>query len=506
MVARPLSIALAALGLASARAGENPYFTVDDILVGASLDNPRDADWRPDAGTLPLEVTALAPLDGDRLAVAIRKGEVWVLGGVSGPPGEVTFKRFASGLDEPLGLLRRGDALLLTQRSEVTSLRDTDGDGTADEYLSLGRGWNVSGAYHGYAYGPAEDREGALWATLNLDMGPGSRNDLPWRGWAVRLRPDGGVEPMAAGMRSPCGLGRGPGGDLFFTDQQGNWIPTNNLHHLRPGAYYGNPEGLSPASLDGSPLRPLAAEVDGLPYPEALAKLPQLVPPAVWFPYGKIGRSRTGFAMAPAGGGFAPYAGQLFVGEFTEAAVDRVFLEKVGGEYQGACFPFLDGFPSAVMAVAFAGGGGAGTPASMFAGMTNRGWSSLGRASYGLCRVRATGLVPFELLEMRARPDGFELIFTRPVDRTSAADPASYRMQSYTYPLHSRYGGAELDTRPVEVTAAEPSEDGRKVRLRCRDLRAGYVHELGYPGVEDRSGAPPWHQTAYYTLNKIPAQ
>jgi glucose/arabinose dehydrogenase len=422
---------------------------------------------------------------------------VWVLDGVSGEASKIQYTQFASGLDEPLGLMRRGDALLVTQRSEVTELRDTNGNGLADSYLTLGKGWNVSGAYHGYAYGPAADRDGRLWATLNLDMGEKTDNAKPWRGWGVRLRGDGTVEPMCAGMRSPCGLGANLEGDLFFTDQQGNWIPTNNLHHLRPGAYYGNPDGLSPESLAGSPLKPLAAKVDGLPYPDAMAKLPQLVPPAVWFPYGKIGRSRTGFAADATGGKFGPYAGQLFVGEFTESAVDRVFLEKVGGEYQGACFPFLSGFPSAVMTTAF------GDDGSMFVGMSNRGWSSLGHAAYGLCRVRPTGKVPFELLEMCARPDGFELVFTAPFDPATATDPASYRMESYTYPLHERYGGDEIDRAAVAVSRVEAIDD-RRVRLVCDGLRELFVHELHYAGVRSAGGREAWHDRAYYTLNRLP--
>jgi len=71
-------------------------------------------------------------------------------------PDKLEYKLFASGLHEPLGLLRDGKSLLTTQRTEVTRLSDLDADGVADEYLSAGRGWNVSGSYHGYAYGPKE--------------------------------------------------------------------------------------------------------------------------------------------------------------------------------------------------------------------------------------------------------------------------------------------------------------------------------------------------------------
>lgn len=475
----------------------NPYYAIEDILLGTTMHNPRDADWQPGDGIV-LEVTGLAALADDRLAVAIRKGEVWILDGIEDAPDEITYTRFASGLDEPLGLLRRGNRLLLSQRSEVTELADTGGDGQADQYLTAGKGWHVSGNYHGYAYGPVEDGDGRLWVTLNLDMGAKANNAMPWRGWGVCLNADGTVEPMCAGMRSPCGLGRNSAGDVFFTDQQGQWIPTNSLHQLRKGAFYGNPEGMGPASLPGSPVQPLAARVDGEPYPEALKQLPQLVPPAVWFPYNKMGRSRTGITLDDTGGKFGPYHNQLFIGEFTMSRIGRVFLEKVNGEYQGACFPFLEGFPSAVMQTALTPRG------SLFVGMSNRGWSSLGSASYGLQRIRWTGEIPFEVKEMRAEPDGFTLVFTRPIDRRSAGDVESYQMSSYTYPLHSQYGGEEILTKPVVLTRAVVSADGRRVRLTCEGLRPYFVHELDYAGVRSRGGEEPWHDRAYYTLNQMP--
>ncbi|MCB1098973.1 MAG: hypothetical protein KDN22_25600 [Verrucomicrobiae bacterium] len=498
MMIRPLCLYLlfiVSIGVACGQ--DDRFYTVDDILLGSTTDNSRAADWKPGDG-LVLEATGLAMMDGNRLAVAIRKGEVWFLDGVSGDPEKITYTQFATGLDEPLGLLRRDGALLLTQRSEVTELRDTDGDDIADSYLTLAKGWNVSGNYHGYAYGPALDKNGDLWVTLNLDIGEGANNSAPWRGWGMRLKADGTVEPMCAGMRSPCGLGSNAAGDLFFTDQQGNWIPTNTLHHLRKGVFYGNPEGMAPAAAPDSPVKPLVAKIVDEPYPEALTKLPQLVPPAVWFPYGTMGRSRTGIKLDTTQGKFGPYSGQLFIGEFTTSKVGRVFLEKIDGEYQGACFPFLNGFPCAVMQMEF------GADGSMFVGMSNRGWSSLGSAAYGLQRLRWTGEIPFEVKEMRARADGFELTFTRPVAPDTATNPTSYEMTSFTYPLHSAYGGDEILRQNVPVTAASVSDDRLRVTLTCGGLRPFFVHALRYKGVRSSNGALPWHDRAYYTLNRIP--
>ena len=140
----------------------------------------------------------------------------------------------------------------------------------------------------------------------------------------------------------------------------------------------------------------------------------------------------------------------------------------------------------------------------MLVGLSNRGWSSLGPASYGLQRLVWTGKMPFEIKEMRARHDGFELTFTKPVDAPAAIDPASYSIGSHTYTYHATYGSDEIDQRDLTVQQASLSDDGLTVRLVVDGLREYYVHELRADGIRSRSGEPLLHPDAYYTLNRIP--
>jgi len=299
-------------------------------------------------------------------------------------------------------------------------------------------------------------------------------------------------------MRSPSGLGANRAGDMFYTDQQGNWVATNTLHHMREGAFFHHVEALASMNLEGSPIQGIKSIPNGLPFPEAIKRMPQLKPPAVWFPYKKAGQSATDIMLDNSGGKFGPFDGQFFVGEFTQASMQRVFLEKIDGQYQGACFPFREGFASAVLRM------DQGTDGSVFVGLTNRGWSSLGTASYGLQRLVWTQKMPFEIKEMRARPDGFELVFTKPVDPQTAADPNSYKMKSYTYMYHSSYGSDEILSKGLTFENISVSEDGLKVRLKINGLRELYVHELQAEGVRSRTGQALLHPQAYYTLNRIP--
>lgn len=496
-----LAAALAILALPTTVPASEPGYDVLDFLTAATPSDSRDKQWKP-GGDLVLEISGMEWIGPDRLGVTLRKGDVYFIDGVLGPNAKAArFHRFASGLHEPLGLLKDGDSFLVTQRTEVTRLRDNDHDGIADEFLTAARGWNVSGNYHGYAYGPKRDKQGNLWITTNLDMGDRAANDAAWRGWALTMRQDGSLQPMAAGLRSPCGFGTNADGEMFVTDQQGTWVPATPIHHLRKGAFFTNPEGIASQNLPDSPIKIPAKIADGVPYPEAVHLNPTMQPAAVWLPYNKMGRSGTDIVMIPEDGSFGPFQGQLLVGEFTNSAINRVFLEKVDGQYQGACFPFLDGFPAAVVRLAFAPDG------SLFVGMTNRGWSSLGARSYGLQRVRksSSAPTPFAVRAMRVTAKGFELEFTRPVDPATVRDPAALVMSRYTY-LHSHaYGSDEIDTTPVPIEHIELSPDATKLRLTTSNRKPLYVHELHFSKVRAQTGEKPVYPVAYYTLNRLPS-
>jgi hypothetical protein len=483
--------------LTAGATGAEPY-VITDILTANTLANSRSADWKPGQG-ITLEVSGMDWLADGRLTVVLRKGEVWLLGNVHAEKAtEVTYKLFASGLHEPLGLRVDGRDLLITQRAELTRLRDVDGDDRADEYLTEAAGWSVSGAYHGYAYGPKRDGKGQDWMTLNIDMGDNTDNSQGWRGWAVVKGPDGNVVPMAAGLRSPCGLGANREGDMFCVDQQGTWVPATPVFHLRKGIFMLNPEGLPSQKLPGSPLAMSEKLPNQVPYPEALKQVPQMVPPAVWLPYNKVGRSGTDILLCDAGGKFGPYDGQLFVAEFTDAKISRVSLEKVDGEYQGAAYPFIGGLASGVVRLTMSAEG------QLFVGMSSRGWSSLGTRAYGLQRVKWTGQTAFGIQEMKALPDGFEIVFTAPVDAKTAADVNSYALSSYTYLYSSAYGSEEIDPATLRIIEAKLSDDARSVRLKVDGLRAHYVHELHAEGIKSTTGAKAEPSRAYYTLNRIP--
>jgi len=105
---------------------------------------------------------------------------------------------------------------------------------------------------------------------------------------------------------------------------------------------------------------------------------------------------------------------------------------------------------------------------------------------------------------MRALPEGFDLIFTEPVDPVSAGSLESCTMKSYTYLYSSAYGSDEIDNQSLNITSAKVSADRLSVRLKVEGLRELYVHELHADGIRSARGTKLEHADAYYTLNRIP--
>ena len=473
-----ISVFSVSLGF-NANAAEKDYYKLGTVPL------PKD---------LKLEVSGMAALPGDRMAIAIRKGEVWIAEKLS--TDQPVYKRFASGLHEPLGLALQNGDLYTVQRSELTRLRDMDSDGRADEYLTHAKGWGVTGNYHEYAYGPAVDGVGNLWVALNCSIGTGPNPNNQWRGWSLRVKPDGSWAPISGGFRSPSGIGTNLAGDVFATDQQGNWFPTCPLVHVKRGAFHGHADSLQFTSRPEATFKVNQPLPKNLTVAEAAKRIPVYQLPAVWFPYRKMGMSTTDILADSTMGKFGPFAGQLFCGEFTMSFVSRVFLEKVDGEYQGACFRFRDGLDCAALRLQW------GADGSMYIGQSNRGWNSLGTKSYGLQRLQWTGKVPFEMKSMSVTRNGFRLSFTQMLDVGTAITPKSYTLKSYTYPYHSRYGGEPVDVKTHEVKFAGLDVLGLFIDLAVDEMREGYVYELLARGVRDHTGRPLLHPEAYYTLNR----
>lgn len=452
-----------------------------------------------------LEVGGLALLPNGKLVAATRRGETWVIGNPEMTNGRApTYTKFAEGMYENLGLEYKDGSLYTAQRGELTKLTDTNGDNIADLYERV-YAWPISGHYHEYSYGPTFLPNGNMVITGNVAFGSRkwweAQSHAPWRGWMMIITPDGEMRPFATGMRSPSGVMVNKEGDIFYTENQGDWIGSGFITHVEEGDFTGNPAGLKWADRPESPVKVDSSEIVDSEQPmyETAKRVPAMKLPAVWIPHTLMGTSTTGMIQDTAGV-IAPFKDHYYVADQGHARVNRATMEKVNGEYQGAIFPFIEGLDSGALRMVLDQSRGQ----TMYVGLTDRGWSSTGEKNYGLQRVDWTGSIPFEMKTITATPDGFNIEFTHPVDKEIASDPSHYNVTSFTYMYRYEYGSPIINQESAPVEGIKISGDGRTVRLVVDNLRRYYIHELKLGELKSESGTPLLHDLGYYTLNNIP--
>lgn len=446
-----------------------------------------------------LEIGGMAVLKNGNLAVCTRRGEVWNIANAYMYNGtRPEYSLYAEGLHEPLGMEVIQDTYWVTQRGEVSLLKDNNLDGKADSFETLYR-WPLSGNYHQYSYGPILLPNGEKIFTLNLDWIGKGASQSKWRGWMFKLSEAGEIEPWAAGLRSPAGFGVNEEGDIFYAENQGDWVGSGRVTHLAKGDFAGNPASLLWSSQPESPisLKPEDIPDTGEPLYDVAQRVPGIKPPAVWFPHSLMGISTSDIVQDQSNGEFGPFSGQFFVGDQGHSKIMRMQLEKVDGVYQGACFPFREGFQSGVLRMKW------GLDNSMFVGQTSRGWASTGKDKFGLQRMVWTGQVPFEIKEIHSASDGFVLNFTQPIPSEKAKQIENILLKSFNYKYHHFYGSPVINEMEHVVEGVFLTEDGLSMHLAIDSLRLGYIYSFNLSGIENIEGEPLLHDQAFFTLNKV---
>lgn len=435
--------------------------------------------------------------DKKQLAIATRRGDIFLVDGIFQKHPEPVFKKYASGLDEIFGMAYRNDAFHITQQTEVTRITDTNNDGRADQFDTLSDRWGFR-HYHEFSFGSKPDPEGNIWVALCLSESYHSK--APFRGWCLKITPDGRSIPVCSGIRSPCGIGPNEHGVMFYAESQGPWNGSCSLKVLEPGGFMGHP-----VSFNSYELAPEMGQPPTVPNtPSRLEverkRVKELVPYAVVFPYKRMGRSISGFMVDRTGGKFGPFENQIFIGDFSLGVVMRATTEKVNGVWQGACYPFREGFDTGLLAVQFTPNG------NLIAGGTNRGWPVRGPKAFAIQRLDWTGVTPFEIKTISATVDGFKITFTKPVDPKIASLATNYQLATFTHIYRQGYGSPEVDQTTPVATQAVVSEDRMTVDLKVDNRVQGHVHDFRLPRIRSNEGESLVHADAYYTLNEIPRE
>ncbi|WP_443677203.1 family 16 glycoside hydrolase [Micromonospora phytophila] len=454
--------------------GVHPSYTLTNLRPSGFQPKVTGMDWLADGRLV------ISTWGGSDQSGSSQDGEVHILANTAGAtgPGSVTTKKIADGLKEPMGLKVVDGVVYVSEKQRLARLVDTNSDEVADQLQTVAT-WPYGGNFHEFAFGLLYD-SGYFYVNLSVSINYGGNTTdpqpAPNRGTTIKVNKDtGAVSYVAGGLRTPHGIGWGPEKGIFVTDNQGGWLPASKLLHIKQDRFfnhYMNPAG----PFDGKPV----------------------TPPVLWMPQNEIANSPSAPVLVPSG----TYAGQLLIGDVTYGGIQRAFLEKVNGEYQGALFRLTQGLEAGISEVHL------GPDGAIYVGGLGAGgnWGQSGKLSYGLQKLTPNSTSTFDIKAMRATAAGFELEYTQPLSADTAADLAArYKVKQWRYQPTSGYGGPKLDEETLSVSSATVSADKKTVTMAIPGRKAGHVVHVRSPRpFSSESGQSLWSTEAWYTLNAIP--
>jgi type 1 glutamine amidotransferase len=474
---------------------------------GLEIMTIRPEEFKPKSGGvafLPngkMLVSTFDPNQGGQFIPTLHDGALWLLDGVTGDDrSKITVKKVAENLQEPLGIAVIGNDVYLSTRQQIVKMVDADGDGFYEGRQVVGSGWTADN-YHHFTFGLVE-KDGWLYGSLSTSITGGAPGingpNPPFRGSVFRVDPKSydpklplaNIEFLTSGHRTPNGLVVGPGGDIFVAENQGAWQPSNKLNQVVPGNFYGH--------LNNTTFKTKEHPNGGVP---GLFDDRPLAPPAVYIPQNEGGNSPSQAVMIPPG---KPFAGQMLMADVKYGGLHRIYMEKVGGQWQGGFVHWTQGFESGINRLTWGPDGGlylAGIGASETWGWTDP--VTRKETTFGLQRLKFNGKSAFEIESVSATPDGFNVRFTEPVQ--NLGDAKKWIVKQWNYQPTPEYGGDKYNRETLAVRRAVPAGDGKSVRLTVNGLKADRVVYLS-ADLKSKAGASLWSAETWYTMNQIPGK
>jgi hypothetical protein len=390
--------------------------------------------------------------DNKSAALSTWNGDVWIVKGIDEKLGTLTWKRFATGLHEPLGLKIVDGTIYLTCRNQLTRLHDLNNDGEADYYENFNSDMHLTRHFHEFALDLKTDAAGNFYFAKGATPGRGGPNfDL----WSIhnscffRVSKDGSkLDVVARGLRAPNGIGVGPNGELTSGDNEGSWVPACPINRIREGGFVGIPDGVpgevKPTKRDN---------------------------PILWIPH-KYDNSGGDQSWVP-DERWGPFKGHMLHLSYGRLSLFHVMTQQVGDELQGAIARFPVNFLSGTMRSRFNAADGQ----LYICGL--KGWQTAATRDGAFQRVRYTGKPVHMPYAFNVTKQGLEITFTNTLDKAAAEDLQNYSVEQFNLIWSKKYGSPEMSVAnpdrtghdPVEVKSIKLKEDGKTVVLEIPGIK-----------------------------------
>jgi hypothetical protein len=425
------------------RAKDDAAYVTDTIPVPE--ENPYNS-W--------MRIGGLDFFSDGRAAVSTWSGDVWIVSGIDDTLEKVTWKRFATGLFQPLGLKIVGDKVHILGREGIVKLHDLNGDGEADYYEAFNNDVATTPGFHEFAFDLHTDAEGNFYYAKGGPVrggGRGFETIARHSGCILKVSPDGSKhEVFATGFRAPNGIGVGPKGQVTSGDNEGTWMPQCRLSLVAPGSFNG--------CVDLAHRKETPTWYD---------------PPICWMP--KNIDNSSGGQVWVTSDKWGPLQGALLHMSYGQSSLYHVLYEggTDGKTVQGGLVKMPLRLMTGVCRARFH------TDGQLYiTGL--RGWQTNAARDTAFQRVRYTGKPYESVVGLKVIKDGLQLTFSTPLDKKSV-DAENFAAQQWNYLWCSEYGSADykiaddFDQRVKEYNRlrAEKKRDGEAIQKLFKSFERG---------------------------------
>jgi cytochrome c5 len=426
--------------------------------------------------------------DGQRAALSTWDGDVWIVSGIDKDLKTLSWKRYATGLHEPLGLKIVDDVIYAVGDDQITRFHDLNNDGEADFYENFNNDWELTEAFHAFCFdlhtGPTGDFFFSFGSPVRAG-GHGFARIGRHHGSIIRVSADGQkMSVYASGFRAANGLGISPDGQVTCGDNEGSFVPASPIHWVEPGNFHGvvdtyrGPRKLKtePIARYFIPMRPkrwsekikaeggnVAEMVDHSEMPKPLAWLSKRR---------KVDNSGAGQVWA--GKNWGPLSGEMLHLSYGQSSVSLVLKEKKNGVMQGGVVKLPFKLTSSAMRARVNPKDG-----QVYLSGLN-GWQSNADREGGFDRIRYTGKKLYMPLNLKSKEGALELRFSQTLKKSFAEDKANYGIKAWKIKWSQDYGSQERPQKGFKIKKAELLDDGKTVRLSIPDLRPVHMMEIQY--------------------------
>jgi len=388
----------------------------ETLKVPGTQGNPRaDTAYVVDTLNVPYDnpyhtVMQISGIDflpnGDALVCTL-PGDIWLVSGITEDLQEVTWQRFATGLNQPIGIHIDEDGIFVLDRGQIYRLHDTNNDGEADFYENYAHDFGGYNRSHSHTFGLHRTADGSFHFTQRENI--------------LRTGPDRVTTEQGWGVRNCMGIG---GSDNFFwvAPQEGTWTPASAIIEVYQGEFYGLPSSDGRSGTIAAPLCFIPRGVD----------------------------NSTGGMLEITSNRWGPFQGSHIGLSYGSGVHYLILRDATGGRPQGAVVPLEGEFLAGSMRGAFHPKDGQ----LYVVGLD--GWGDYSTKDGCFHRVRYSGEPVYKPKGFRVHSNGIRIDFTTKLDPNTRGDLGSFFAHGWNYEYANRYGSPEFSPNHPESLGHDP--------------------------------------------------